>query len=544
MAATTLTGTTGNDTLNAPGSVATLVQGLAGTDTITLVAQSDEAQGGDGNDSVIVNFAGVGKQTITGGKGNDTVTINSASQTDKMSVRLGEDNDLLAFTGGSLVSSTFAGNQGNDTVSLLGGATLSFVGAGQGSDSIAVTAGAISNTTVFGGKGSDTINFNGTGAHSFATLNAERGNDRVNLTGTNTFANSTIGLGKGFDSLNMGTGLNGGTIAGGSLDDTISFAANLSASGVIYGDAQGEKTGTSGSGNATDGADLIGTTALSANRVSIYGAGGNDTIGLAALSGSYLLDGGNGADLIGFTAGIAASANTMQGGAGNDTIRLLSGSTASNFLILGGADTDSIFIGGASGGQGSINGGAGADTISILSNVTTTATTGRMTINGGDGADVIVFSGITAVSGMTGVVTAHAGVLSTALCGNIGSIVYGAGDKIQFNSTGVLISGANWRGTGAAAQIYVASSISSLATGQTANGAGSIGVFDNGDDLIISIKGGTSLGTTMALLNIVGGDDALKTTAVGNLSVTSTNFAFTINRLDTTNNTGISIDFT
>ena len=48
MAATTLTGTTGNDTLNAPGSVATLVQGLAGTDTITLVSQSDEAEGGDG----------------------------------------------------------------------------------------------------------------------------------------------------------------------------------------------------------------------------------------------------------------------------------------------------------------------------------------------------------------------------------------------------------------------------------------------------------------------------------------------------------------
>ena len=48
VAATTLTGTTGNNVLNAPGSVSTLVQGLAGADTINSRLVNDEAQAGAG----------------------------------------------------------------------------------------------------------------------------------------------------------------------------------------------------------------------------------------------------------------------------------------------------------------------------------------------------------------------------------------------------------------------------------------------------------------------------------------------------------------
>ena len=50
MATTTLTGTTGNDILNAPGSVTAEVVGLQGADTITLTVKDDAALGGAGAD--------------------------------------------------------------------------------------------------------------------------------------------------------------------------------------------------------------------------------------------------------------------------------------------------------------------------------------------------------------------------------------------------------------------------------------------------------------------------------------------------------------
>ena len=71
MATTTLTGTTGNDILNAPGSVTTLVAGYQGNDTITLVDAADEASAG-GNDSITLATGSV-VNTVSGGSGNDTI---------------------------------------------------------------------------------------------------------------------------------------------------------------------------------------------------------------------------------------------------------------------------------------------------------------------------------------------------------------------------------------------------------------------------------------------------------------------------------------
>ena len=54
---TTLTGTTGNDILNAPGSVTTEVVGSSGNDTITLALSGDAAKGGAGTDSITIGVA-------------------------------------------------------------------------------------------------------------------------------------------------------------------------------------------------------------------------------------------------------------------------------------------------------------------------------------------------------------------------------------------------------------------------------------------------------------------------------------------------------
>ena len=78
VAATTLTGTTGNDVLNAPGSVSTLVQGLAGNDTITISLANDEAEGGAGDDTIAITRSGTVSNTIYGGAGADTVFVQSS----------------------------------------------------------------------------------------------------------------------------------------------------------------------------------------------------------------------------------------------------------------------------------------------------------------------------------------------------------------------------------------------------------------------------------------------------------------------------------
>ena len=52
MATTTLAGNSGNNLLNASGLESTLVQGFQGNDTIALARVDDEAQAGEGNDTI------------------------------------------------------------------------------------------------------------------------------------------------------------------------------------------------------------------------------------------------------------------------------------------------------------------------------------------------------------------------------------------------------------------------------------------------------------------------------------------------------------
>ena len=121
MAATTLTGTTGANLLNAPGSVSSLVQGLQGADTISLTLADDEASGGKGFDSISITRTGTVNNTITGGEGNDTVWVRSATVFGG-SVKLGAGQDSIAFATANgtttLVGSTVRGGAGNDTLTI------------------------------------------------------------------------------------------------------------------------------------------------------------------------------------------------------------------------------------------------------------------------------------------------------------------------------------------------------------------------------------------------------------------------------------------
>ena len=227
VATTTLTGTTGNDILNAPGSVTTLVAGLVGIDTITLVKGDDEAEGGAGNDSITLNAASI-NNTVDGGAGADTIYITTAATTFGGSYNMGDGADLVSMTANSNNVSV-GGNKGSDTITFGGNIINALVGGGANADSIGFDT-AVTNSTVFGGGGKDTINIQALLTNS--TIQASDGHDLITTTGaTAAFVASIVAAGKGYDSIKLGSaGIT--TLLGGAGNDTVNVVDNYNG-GVI-----------------------------------------------------------------------------------------------------------------------------------------------------------------------------------------------------------------------------------------------------------------------------------------------------------------------
>jgi Ca2+-binding RTX toxin-like protein len=96
--ATTVTGTSGNDTIDCTSADSgKTINGLGGNDTITGTRFDDTINGGAGNDTIT---GGVGNDTITGGDGDDTLTGSAG-------------NDTLSGNAGM---DTLNGLAGNDTL--------------------------------------------------------------------------------------------------------------------------------------------------------------------------------------------------------------------------------------------------------------------------------------------------------------------------------------------------------------------------------------------------------------------------------------------
>ena len=125
VATTTLTGTTGNDILNAPGSVSAEVVGLAGNDTITLALGGDAATAGAGNDSIAVNITGGASGAIYAGEGDDSVTFGTGVDNVSGTKNLGAGDDIIT-SDDLVVNATLQGNTGADTVTLTGAVSNTF----------------------------------------------------------------------------------------------------------------------------------------------------------------------------------------------------------------------------------------------------------------------------------------------------------------------------------------------------------------------------------------------------------------------------------
>lgn len=304
-----VTGTSGNDIIDA---------GYIGNDTLKAAADTDHVDGLAGDDDI---NTGYGNDTVLGGDGNDT--INASKGNDSVngghgddSVRAGWGNDYVF---GDLGNDTIFGDTGADTID--GGTGADSISGGSGNDSLTgdgddtVTGG---NDTIDGGTGNDVVT-GGLGADSLLGYTGDddikggEGDDYVDGGTGNDLLDGDAGadllLGNdGNDDLDGGTGAD--TLRGGDGNDNLS----------------GE-----------DDADRL------------EGGIGTDT--MVGGSGADTLVGGTGADRMWGGEG----ADTLNGGSGND--RLFGEEGADS--IVGGSGADYI-MGGA--GADTINGGSGADT--------------------------------------------------------------------------------------------------------------------------------------------------------------------------------------
>ncbi|PWL22587.1 MAG: hypothetical protein DCO99_07510 [Synechococcus sp. XM-24] len=520
VATTTLTGTTGNDILNAPGSVTAEVVGLQGNDTITLALSGDAVNAGQGNDSITVGAVGNSSAVVSAGEGNDSIYFSGSVTNYNGNMLLNAGDDYLSNTSVQVIGGSIGGNQGADTISLDKGVLNAQIGGGSGNDKLVFTAGAFVNSTVFGGSNSDTIVFN-PASTNLVTVQSGDGHDVIQATagGSSTLV---IAGGKGSDSIAVAQA---GTINGGGLADTISFVAGGYAGGIVSGDGYATLSAGSGTGGAADGDDKISFTAGAkiAGATSVYGAGGDDSIYFAATAAAANVNvyGGAGADLIGgsavkFIGGVYA----IDGGAGHDTIKI--GSLTKSGTILGGAGNDSIYIGGSA-NQSSIDGGSGNDSIRFLNagQGAVSAVT-AITIAGGSGSDSIYLGTMTKGSQSS---------VSVALSATLANLSVGSGDTVAFLS-GSISSIANWLATD---KIFVVSTLARFDTAATGtnsgtSGKGSVAVYDNGADLLIGIRADQS--ATWTFLNVLGGDSLIKTTKFGIVGLSSTNFGFDISSVN------------
>ena len=266
----TILGTTASDIRSTTPGVAALVDTFQAADTITLNNDGDYANGGDGNDSILIGgTASVSlANSVVAGDGADTITIFTgaallASVGFSVSTNQGNDSIFFGSAGGQsyLLNEAFvAGGLGNDTIFISSAVTQAInatINGGENADSILVTSGGgvLTNSVIAGNKGADTIVVTSTSALS-SSINGGEGLDSITIG-----SGAEVGLvngGAGIDTIRLLTGANATTIVGGGLGDSIVLATAGLNKITIYGDQLGVTTEGTGTGGTADGNDFIG----------------------------------------------------------------------------------------------------------------------------------------------------------------------------------------------------------------------------------------------------------------------------------------------
>ncbi len=518
-------------------TVAELLSGGAGNDSISGLAGDDTLRGGLGND------------TLNGGDGNDFVSFSDA--TAGVSVNLGTS----AVSGGAgvdvisnfehIIGSSFGdtlfGNSGANIINGLGGNDL-------------ITAGA--NDTIDGGAGNDTLQaFSVTGFASYASATASVTVNMLAGTATGGGGNdeliSLAGVfGSGFNDQITGDALanrlegaggNDRLIGGNGADSLFGGDGNDTLVGSGTGAAANAADSLDGGNGTLDLVDYLGavagvTLSLATGRATIsglvdtlvgvewaYGTNFQDT--LVGDGGNNRLDGWAGNDFVRGENGNdtlygdngddvvegGAGDDNMFGGANNDiatydnapgavSVNLGTGlaggawgnDTLSGFEILIGSGFNDTLIGSAS--DESINGGFGNNLIDGAGGVDTlVGLTGNDTLEGGTGNDSLVGGGGFDFASYANASGAVAASLTTASSSGVDGV-----DSF-LNISGLI---------GSAFNDTLVGSIVSVVANELRGGGGADSISDQGgNDTLLGEAGADTLYGGSDNDSLSGGDD-------------------------------------
>lgn len=401
----TLTGTSGNDTLNG-GFDDDKLYGLEGNDHLFGGNGADEIYGGPGNDEL---YGGEGNNILDGGTGNDKFfggngdeTITAGGGTDTIYGGGGNDTLILAgtFSQYDIVRSenliyTATGPDGvatfqnirwlqfdDQTVdpsmisqdrTLTGTINDDVLRGGVGDDHIYGLAG---NDKLFGGSGSDFLN----GGDGNDTLKSDSG------------MNETLLGGQGDDVISVETMDAGTLVDGGAGNDVIHLDGGLLSVAAVRG-GHGIDTVVLEDDISIEGdfsASIAGFELLQTKGNAIYGGDGSNVIDLSGFAG-----------LLGVHVSDLHGTDTLIGTAGNDD---LYDPSRENDVLMGLDGNDTLEA------QGTIDGGSGDDTITSYGGIVyggagndSISATGVFSVfDTGDGDDVVTFQTGADLSGLSG----------------------------------------------------------------------------------------------------------------------------------------------
>lgn len=363
--------TYGGDDILSGGAGNDYIYAGAGNDQVDGGADDDTLYGNDGNDLI---KGGAGNDDIDGGAGIDTASytgnfvdhafaMNADGSLKATDLRNGAPDGIdslrnierLTFADGTWT--LVVGTDGNDA--LTGSAGNDLVFGGNGNDTFVGTGGL---DRYDGGDGIDTIDYSQIGFKVTIDLDEGMAYYPGYLAGADHFTNIENAIGTAYDDRLIGNdGAN--TLIGGAGNDVLNGGAG---DDILRGGA-GNDTIDGGAGyDVLDLSDATGAVSvnMAAGTVSGAGIGTDHFTNIEEIlfgTGNDQVTGGNGDD-------------SFDGGAGND-------------IINGGAGDDTL-----SGGLGddTIDGGSGDDVVSGgIGNDTLKAGSGDDKVDGGDGNDII-----------------------------------------------------------------------------------------------------------------------------------------------------------
>jgi Ca2+-binding RTX toxin-like protein len=409
------------DSTNFTSTITVTVSGAGGSDIITGTFFADTLNGGDdddwivghrgadtmngdGDDDQMVWNPGDGSDVADGGTGNDTMIVNggTASETFTISATTG----IVLFERTVPTNTVFSVDIITTTENLL-------LNGNAGNDTVTGTTGlsGVITITVNGGPGDDLIK----GGDGPDILNGDDGNDDLigfrgadTMNGGNDDDAMTWNPGDGSDIADGGAGNDTMIVNGGTASETFTISATpgivffertVPANAVFSVDIVTTTENLLLNGNAGD-ETVTGTTGLNGViAITVNGGPGDDTI--TGGDGPDTLNGDDGNDdLVGFR-----GADTMNGGPDDDSMTWNPGDGSD---VADGGTGDDLMI---------VNGGTASETFTISAtpgivlferivpanaffSVDIITTTERLLLNGNGGGDIV-----TGTTGLSGVIT-------------------------------------------------------------------------------------------------------------------------------------------